>query len=133
MKLNPLVLLVALVYGFVGIVLTFAPDEILARAGATPAPVVVWLGQLLGAALLGLAFLNWLQRYAVVGGILGRPLLLTNLTFLMVSFFASVHQWRAAGASSLFAAASVLLGLLAAAFGLRLFRAPSSTPPTPPR
>lgn len=129
MKLNRLVLLVSLVYGVAGIVLTFAPDELLARAGATPAPVVVWLGQLLGAALLGLAFLNWLQRHAVVGGILGRPLLLTNLTFLMVSFFASVHQWRAAGTSPLFAATSVVLGLLAAAFGLRLFRAPPDTRP----
>jgi hypothetical protein len=124
-KLNPLLVLASLVYGAVGLALTFAPNEMLAWTGVAPSFIVAWLGQLLGAALLGLAFLNWLQRHAVVGGIFGRPILLTNLTFLIVAFFASVRQLRAHH-EPLFAAVSVLLGILSVAFGLRLFSTPSS-------
>ncbi len=58
-----------------GLPLLFAPDAVLPRF-----PVAgIWLGQLLGAAWLGVAALNWLSRSAVLGGIYGRPVVLANL------------------------------------------------------
>lgn len=120
MKLNPLLVTAALAYAVIGMALTFAPAESLAAVQAPTPEVSVWLAQLLGAAILGLTALNYVHRYSVVGGILGRPILLANLVFLSGAFFASVSSWRDAG-GTVYLAASIVLGLLFAAFGVRLF------------
>jgi hypothetical protein len=73
--------------------------------------------------LLGLSLLDYTQRYAVIGGVLGRPLLVTNLFFLSISFFASLSSWRHNG-RAVFLLAAFLLGPLQAAFGIRLFKQP---------
>jgi len=129
MTVNRLVLAAALAYGVPGLALTFGPDAVLARAGASAAPIDVWLAHLLGATLLGLAFLNWVQRHALMGGIYGRPLLLANLMFVTVAFFASARVWFDLG-GRLIAVATVVLGLLAIAFGRSLFRTPTAVTPT---
>ncbi|MGE5233838.1 MAG: hypothetical protein ACM3OB_06990, partial [Acidobacteriota bacterium] len=120
MRLNPLLVIASVVYGAAGLGLTFAPAELLAALHAPAPGVSVWAMQLLGAALLGLAIQNYVQRYAVIGGVLGRPILLANLSFLSVSFFASVTSWRHDGGVP-YLLASVILGFLFAAFGVRLF------------
>lgn len=61
-----------------GATLLFAADAVL--------PVFVpgfpvrgaWLGQLLGTAWLGMATLNWLQRFSLLGGIYGRAIVMAN-------------------------------------------------------
>ena len=121
MKPNLLVSCTAVIYALPGLALTFAADEATAGLGAAPSPWLSWFGQLLGAALLGLAFANWFQRFSAVGGIYGRPLLMTNLIFTMTSSFASLAAWRHHG-GQVFAIAAITLGALAAAFGSRLFR-----------
>ncbi|MEO8431470.1 MAG: hypothetical protein ABI592_08175 [Acidobacteriota bacterium] len=125
MKLNPLLLITAGAYSIPGLGLTFAPSELVAYIGSPSHPAATWLAQLFGAALLGLASLNWFHRYAEVGGVFGRPVLLTNLVFVVVAFFATLGVWRHQGGVA-FLAAVVGLGLLALAFGLRLFQPPSS-------
>lgn len=120
MKPNPLLFAVAGVYAFGGLALTFAPRELLSGLGGPPSAVTVLLGQLFGAALLGLAYLSWLQRYTKVGGIYGRPILLGNLTFAMPAFFAAARAWRHEGGTVLLAS-TVVLGAIAVAFGLRVF------------
>ena len=115
----------AAAYSLPGLGLTFAPSELLRYVGLPSDAAVTWLAQLFGAALLGLASLNWFQRYSTVGGVLGRPVLLTNLVFLTVSFFATLGAWRHQG-GVVFLTAGVAFGLLALAFGLRMFQSPSS-------
>ncbi|HLA64473.1 MAG TPA: hypothetical protein VK610_08585 [Rhodothermales bacterium] len=127
MKLNPLVLLTAVACAAAGLALTFAPDEVLGALGGGGDPVAVWVGRLLGAALLALAMLNWIQRRAVVAGILGRPLLLTNLLFTTVSFWASVDTWRARPVPALLVV-TVVLGAFALAYGIRLFNPTPAAP-----
>ena len=78
-RVNALLLLLA------GVVLLFAPDRVLPSLVIGYPPSGVWLGQLLGAACLGFAALNWLQRNAVIGGIYGRPVVFANLVFYFVS------------------------------------------------
>lgn len=119
MRLNLLLVSAAIVYGLSSLALIFAPTEVLGAANAPSGPVVAWMGQLLGGALFGLAMLNWMQRYSVVGGILGRPILVTNLSFLAVSFFASLSSWRHTK-GHVFLIASAVLGSLFVAFGSRL-------------
>ena len=62
-----------------GLVLQFAPHEVLAAAGygaSGPAPLVL---QLLGALYLGFALLNWMSKGVRMGGIYARPLAMGNL------------------------------------------------------
>jgi hypothetical protein len=129
LKPNPLLVAAALVYGVVGFAFTFAPDEIVAALGLDGSPVAGWLGALAGAGLLGLAALDWMQRHTVLGGVLGRPVLVANLLFLFAAFFPTLRAWREVGGAPLLGA-TVALGALAAAFGIRLFR-PAAMPPSP--
>lgn len=75
----------ALVLAAVGASLLFASDVILPYV-VTGFPVgAAWLGQLLAAAWLGVAFLNWAHRATVLGGIYGRPVVLTNFALYAIS------------------------------------------------
>lgn len=120
MKLNPLLVGAAIVYSAAGLPLIFAPAEILTLFGTSPSSGGAWMAQLLGAAIVSLAFLDWLQRYAEVGGILGRPVLIANLAFTTIAFFASLSAYRHQAAPGFLASAAVL-GVLMLAFGVRLF------------
>lgn len=117
---TPLLVVAGALYGILGLAFTFAPAELLAVLGVPASPVATWLGQVLGAALAALAFLDWFLRFTQMGGIHGRPLLVTNLSFLSITCFASVKQWQVHGGGA-FAGATVVSGLLAAAFARRLF------------
>lgn len=119
MKINPLLLGSAVIYGVAGVALLFAPAEMVALAGGEASAAGEWMGQLLGGAILGLAWLNWLQRYAVTGGILGRPVLLANLMFTTVAFFGSLHAWRATGGAAP-AGVALVAGILWIGYTVRL-------------
>lgn len=107
-----------------GLLLLFAPDVVLARFIPGSPPAEAWLAQLLAAAWLGLASLNWISRGALLGGIHGRPVVAANA----VSYFV--------GATSLLKAAlrpdqpaalwllAAPLGLFAALYGWLLLRGP---------
>jgi len=68
-----------------GLVLPFAPDAVLPAFVPGFPPAAVWLGQLLGAAWLAVAALNWLQRESILGGIYGRPVVLANVALYLIS------------------------------------------------
>ena len=68
-----------------GAALLFAADDLLPRLIPGFPPQGVWLGQLLAAAWLGIAALNWLNRRARLGGIYGRPIVLTNISVYFIS------------------------------------------------
>lgn len=109
-RANALVLLVA------GMAMLFAPDVVLLRLAPGFPPAGFWLGQLLGAAWLGMAALSWMSRGAVLGGIYGRPVVMANA----VMHFVSAMSLLRAG---LFAYA-VPAVLLAVVYGVLLFRGP---------
>ncbi|HEU0076918.1 MAG TPA: hypothetical protein VFQ76_04665, partial [Longimicrobiaceae bacterium] len=68
-----------------GLALLFAPDVVLPRLVPGFPAGGVWLGQLLAAAWLALAALNWLSRAALLGGIYGRPVVLCNAAFYFIA------------------------------------------------
>lgn len=126
MRMNPLLTVTAAIYGVVGLGLLFAPDELLSAAAAPASPLVVWLVQALGSALLALAFMNWMNRFTRTEGVLGRPVLLPNLFFATTAFWLALGAWRRSPGPVLLAAAFVL-GVLAIAFGARMFARPASS------
>ena len=120
-RVSALVLLVA------GLALLFAPDLLLpALIPGFPA-AAVWLGQLLAAAWLGVAALNWLQRSALLGGIYGRPTVLANLALYFISALSLLRALLGDGAKPALWLAVVPAGVLAMAYGALLLRGPFDT------
>jgi hypothetical protein len=95
-------------------------------------PAAAWVGQLLAAAWLGVAALNWLQRSAVLGGIYGRPIVLANLALYFVSALSLLRALMSAGTSSVLWLALAPSAVLAAVYGALLLRGPFDQlqPPT---
>jgi hypothetical protein len=107
-----------------GAAFLFAPDALLPRLVPGFPPAAAWLGQLLGAAWLGAAALNWLQRGAVLGGIYGRSVVLANLALYFVSASSLLRARLGGAAPAAWWAVCGVAGVLAAAYGVLLLRGP---------
>jgi len=86
----------AIAFAVVGALLLFAPDEfsraLIPTADSGP------LMQVLGAALLGFASMNWLARGAILGGIYGRAVVAANQTHMTIGAIVLVkHGFAASG------------------------------------
>ena len=84
----------------------------------------LWLGQLLGAAWLGVAALNWLSRSALLGGIYGRPTVFANTALYFISALVLIRAATRASAPApllILAAPAVALALT---YGWLLYRGP---------
>lgn len=87
----------ALFDGALGVLLLFAPDEVGGMLG-TPAGSAV-LVQVLAAALLGFAVLNWIGRHHKLGGIYGRGIVASNQMHFTVGALVLVRHGFAASVS----------------------------------
>ena len=109
--------------GAAGLTAIFLPQEALARMGVHASVQGVTLVQLLGAALLGFAFLNWSAKGSRVGGIYNRPLVLANLVHFVTGALTLARlvpgRW-----SIPLVAVTIVYGLLATAFAGLLFGDP---------
>ncbi len=74
----------------VGLIATFLPQEVLAHYGAAPDRHAALFLQLLGAAYLGFAMMNWMAREVLIGGIYSRPLAMGNMVHFVVGGLALV-------------------------------------------
>jgi hypothetical protein len=74
----------ALTLGVVGLAATFLPQEILAGARMAPTGVGVVLVQIVGAAYVGFAVLNWMAQGNAIGGIYSRPVAIGNFAHFMI-------------------------------------------------
>jgi hypothetical protein len=103
--------------------LLFAPDAILPHLIPTFPASGIWLGQLLAAALLGLAALNWLSQSALLGGIYSRPVVLANAAFYFISTMVLLKVVMRDAPAALWIA-FVVMAVFACTYGLLLFRGP---------
>ena len=75
-----------------GLACTFAPQELLARIGASSFPPVAV--QLAGSLFLGFAMINWMARDSLIGGIYNRPVAAGNLLHFSSAAIALLKaQW----------------------------------------
>jgi hypothetical protein len=107
-----------------GVALLFAPDVIVPALVPGFPPGALWLAQLLAAAWLGVAALDWLQRATLLGGIYGRPVVLANLVLYFVGDLAVLRALREPGAPRALWLFVVPATLLAVAYGALLLRGP---------
>ncbi len=75
----------ALFQGLIGIVLIFLPQEIADYMGIAFNQLTVLLLQILGSFYMGFAFLNWMSKDNLIGGIYRKPLVVGNLMHFLVS------------------------------------------------
>jgi hypothetical protein len=110
-----------------GFALLFAPDAVLPRLIAGYPRSGLWLGQLLGAAWLGLAALNWINRRLILGGVFGRPIVLANAIHYFISAMVLVRAVSRQHETSVELMAIPAI-TLAVAYGALLFRGPFDAP-----
>jgi hypothetical protein len=107
-----------------GLALLFAPDVVLGALAPGMPRQASWLGQLLAAAWLGIASLNWMQRTAIIGGIYSRPLVYTNFVLYLVSGLSLGRAMLAPGAAWGMWLLTVPMCALAVAYAAFMFRGP---------
>ena len=108
-----------------GLALLFASDVILPRLIPAFPASGAWLGQLLAAAWLAVATLNWLSQSVLLGGIYGRPVVLANTVLYFIPamvLLRLVARGEASGA--LWLVALLVMLLFAGTYGWLLFRGP---------
>ena len=115
----------AILFGAVGVLLTFAPDVLLNYLNVDVNPMTLLTIQILGAFYVGFAMLNWMTKGALIGGIYSRPVVVANLTHYLIAGLALTKG--VIGHPSLpfpFLASTILYIVFAALFGILLFRHP---------
>lgn len=117
----------ALVLTLTGLPLLFASDEVLPLLLPGIPASSAWLGQLLAAAWLSVAFHDWNARGQVLGGVYGRPTVSLNLTLYAISALGLV---RVEAPTPLLRAVTVVFALMAVAYGMVLLRGPFDRSPT---
>lgn len=114
----------AALLGLAGLALLFAPDAILPQLAPGFPPGASWIGQLLGAAWIGLAALNWLNRGVMMGGIYARPVVFANAVLYFVSALSLLRAAMRGGAMAPVWGAVLIFGVMAVTYALLLFRGP---------
>ena len=124
MRTKLLMSLSALLLGALGVGASFLPHEILAFLGANPGRTGVLLVQVLGAAYLGFAMLNWMNRGNLMGGIYNRPAALGNFLHFVVVTITLLKALPGGGPGALTIAATTVYAIFACWFGLVLWTDP---------
>jgi len=116
----------AIFMALLGLSASFLPQELLTYANAEVGRFAVVLVQVTGALYLGFAFLNWMARGVLIGGIYSRPLALGN--FMHFAVVTTVLAKVLVTEFSLFTMAGVsIYAVFAMWFALVLFTHPLGT------
>ncbi len=107
-----------------GMALLFAADAILPRVSPGFPVGSAWVGQLLGAAWLGLAALNWIGRGTLLGGIYGRSMVMANAAFYFIATTVLVPIAQRAGASPALRLATLLIAAFTVVYVWLFYRGP---------
>lgn len=112
----------AIVQAVLGVVALFAPQELLTWLGAAAVGFLPSLVQLLAAALLALAMIDWMAKDSKIGGIYLRPIAVGNLLHFTVGGFSLVRFAVHGHPPVAFIAVAVVYAALAVAFAVVVFR-----------
>jgi len=107
-----------------GLLATFAPQELLAYIGSSPQPPLVLIIQIVGSSYLGFAALNWMAKDSLIGGIYSRPVALGNALHFFLVTMTLLRSLAAGPRHPGVLIAALAYTVFAAWFGLILFRSP---------
>jgi len=126
MNTKLLMILSAVLMGAVGVVLTFAPQEVLTSLDLQAVPATnlgALLLQVLGALYFAFAMVNWTSKANLIGGIYGRPIAIGNLTHFVIGALALVKGYLAFNQIIVLIAA-IAYAVFAVLFTIVFFRHP---------
>jgi hypothetical protein len=119
MNTKLLMMFSALLMASVGVLLQFAPHEILNYFGVAADGVTALSAQLTGALYLGFAMMNWMAKTVLIGGIYARPLAVGNFTHFLVGAlallkyaFSAPHLWSIWIVAIIYALLAILFGIV---------------------
>ena len=75
---------------FIGIGLSFLPDEISEHMGLSHQPLLIILFQAMGALYFGFGLMNYTAKGAIIGGIYNKPIALGNFAHFLIGSLAAV-------------------------------------------
>ena len=107
-----------------GLLTTFAPQELLAADHLPPHSIALLAVQAAGGLSLGFAMLNWMAQDILIGGVYSRPVALGNLLHFFAVAMALLKAVAAGQRSPLLLAATLLYAIFAIWFGLVVFTHP---------
>jgi hypothetical protein len=107
-----------------GLLLTFAPQEVVGWGGSSAPAVPALIAQAAGALYLGFAILNWMARYNVMGGIYSRPVALGNFAHFFVMGLALLRALPGGHRMPVLWVTAFAYAVFAIWFGLVVFRSP---------
>lgn len=107
-----------------GLALLFASDVLLPCLHPELPASSAWLGQLVAAAWLAIANLNWWSRSVLLGGIYGRPLVLTNSVLYFITAMVVIRSVTRPDAHLALWLMLIPTALFAVAYAWLLFRGP---------
>jgi hypothetical protein len=110
-----------------GVLLEFAPHEILNYFEASAAGIAPLFLQLIGSLYLGFAMMNWMAKTVLIGGIYARPLAAGNFSHFLIGALALLKYAYAAPNLWIVWALAVIYSLLAILFGIVFFTHPLRT------
>ena len=107
----------AVILGFIGITLSFIPEELSAYLNIDSNQISTLSFQLLGALYLGFAMMNWMAKGTTIGGIYNRPIAIGNFMHFGVGALALVKiVSRIDAYQEIFVVLTVIYALFALSF-----------------
>src|SRR5436853_6160130 len=75
----------AIVLFVLGMILIFAPEEVLIYFDLATTKPLLLLIQILGALYFGFGMLNWMSKASIIGGIYNKPVVAANLAHFLIA------------------------------------------------
>jgi hypothetical protein len=114
----------ALFMTVLGLIATFAPKELLASTGSGSQGMTLLLVQAAGGLYLGFAFLNWMAKDNLIGGVYSRPVAMGNLLHFFIVAMALLRVAISTQRTNALTLATILYAAFAIWFGLVAFTNP---------
>jgi len=120
-KTKLLMIASALFMGILGVAISFFPQEILGYFNVPSQGVAVVVMKLLGGLYLAFAFLNWMARANLIGGIYSRPVAAGNFLNFMVASITLLKESMSTPFAATVWSLALINVLFAVIFGYLLF------------
>lgn len=82
----------AVIFGIIGIALSFIPEEITTYLNIESNIISTLSFQLIGALYLGFSMMNWMAKSTTIGGIYNRPITIGNFMHFFVGALALIKM-----------------------------------------
>jgi hypothetical protein len=107
-----------------GLITTFAPQELLTSTGNGSQTMILLLVQAAGGLYLGFAFLNWMAKDNLIGGVYSRPVAMGNMLHFFIVAMALLRAAISNQRTHALILAAILYAAFAVWFGLVVFTNP---------